>query len=135
MSHEQIFLDTSGLIAVLDSSDRFHRLACDIWINWNTHGKRLCTSNYVVLEASALVQRRLGMKALRVLYKNLLAPVDIVWISQDLHRAALSSLLAVNRRLLSLVDCTSFEVMRDLGLHSVFAFDRHFHEQGFVCLP
>jgi predicted nucleic acid-binding protein len=39
------------------------------------------------------------------------------------------------RRRLSLVDCTSFEVMRRLGITSAFAIDRHFVEQGFEVLP
>jgi predicted nucleic acid-binding protein len=33
------------------------------------------------------------------------------------------------------VDCTSFEMMRELGIHNAFTFDRHFAEQGFTCLP
>ena len=38
-------------------------------------------------------------------------------------------------RQLSLVDCTSFVVMRQIGIDDVFAFDRHFAEQGFTVLP
>ena len=135
MSHEQIFLDTSGLIAVLDSDDRFHQSACKIWEYWNTNGITLRTSNYVVLESNALVQRRLGMKVLHVLHEYLLAPVDITWVSQDLHHIAMITLWAANRRQLSLVDCTSFEMMRELGLRNVFTFDHHFAEQGFTCCP
>jgi predicted nucleic acid-binding protein len=135
MSQEQIFLDTSGLIAVLDSSDRFHQPASAIWAEWNTRETMLRTSDYVVLEASALVQQRLGMEALHVFYGYLLAPVDVVWISEGLHASAVTYLLAANRRGLSLVDCTSFETMRSLGLGHVFAFDQHFADQGFTCLP
>jgi predicted nucleic acid-binding protein len=135
MNHEQIFLDTSGLIAVLDSDDRFHQPACDIWAYWNTHDVALRTSNYVVLESNALVQRRLGMEALRVLHEYLLAPVDVVWVSRDLHHIAMKNLWAANRRRLSLVDCTSFEMMHDMDLRGVFTFDHHFTERGFICLP
>ena len=42
-------------------------------------------------------------------------------------------LLAEGRRKLSLVDCVSFELMRDKGRHTGFAFDAHFNEQGFDC--
>ncbi|MEA3308122.1 MAG: PIN domain-containing protein [Chloroflexota bacterium] len=135
MNHEQIFLDTAGLMAVLDSDDRFHQPASEIWVHWNTHAALLRTSNYVILEASALVQRRLGMQALQLLHESLLAPVDIIWISQSLHRRALGNLWVANRRYLSLVDCTSFALMRELGLRHVFTFDKHFAEQGFTCLP
>jgi predicted nucleic acid-binding protein len=44
-------------------------------------------------------------------------------------------LLAANRRSLSLVDCTSFEVMRQAGLDTVFTFDLHFREMGFKVIP
>jgi predicted nucleic acid-binding protein len=36
---------------------------------------------------------------------------------------------------LSLVDCTSFQVMRQLGIDTAFAFDEHFAEQHFTCIP
>jgi predicted nucleic acid-binding protein len=39
---------------------------------------------------------------------------------------------AANRRSLSLVDCVSFVVMRQLAIRDAFAFDRHFEEQGFT---
>jgi len=43
-------------------------------------------------------------------------------------------LISANLRKLSLVDCTSFVLMRRLGVETAFAFDQHFVEQGFVCL-
>ena len=39
------------------------------------------------------------------------------------------------RRGLSLVDCVSFAVMARAGLRQAFAFDDHFAERGFSCLP
>ena len=51
------------------------------------------------------------------------------------HRAGVASVLAANQRRLSLVDCVSFEVMRRLGIREAFAFDAHFADQGFRCLP
>jgi predicted nucleic acid-binding protein len=35
----------------------------------------------------------------------------------------------------SYTDCTSFAVMQLLGLDTAFAFDQHFRQFGFVCLP
>jgi predicted nucleic acid-binding protein len=35
---------------------------------------------------------------------------------------------------LSLVDCASFESMRQAGLRQAFAFDVHFEERGFEVL-
>jgi hypothetical protein len=33
------------------------------------------------------------------------------------------------------VDCASFAVMRKLGIADVFAYDKHFSEQGFIRHP
>jgi predicted nucleic acid-binding protein len=35
---------------------------------------------------------------------------------------------------LSLVDCTSFEIMRQTRFEKVFTFDPHFSEQGFIII-
>jgi predicted nucleic acid-binding protein len=51
------------------------------------------------------------------------------------YRAGVNALLIADRPDLSLVDCTSFETMRRLGLTRAFAFDPHFTEQGFEVVP
>ena len=57
--------------------------------------------------------------------------LEVDWITAERHAAAAHALLTAGRRKLSLVDCASFESMRQLGVDVVFAFDRHFREQGF----
>ncbi len=135
MNPETIFLDTSGFIAILNSLETGHATACRLWGEWNSHAIPLCTSNYIILETSAVVQRRLGLQAFNVFHSYLLAPVQVVWISEALHETAVRDLIMFNRRQLSLVDCTSFTLMRSLGLRHVFTFDAHFAEQGFTCYP
>jgi predicted nucleic acid-binding protein len=61
--------------------------------------------------------------------------VRMEWVSEEDHRGAIQAVLAAGRRELSLVDCTSFLVMRRLGLKTAFAFDRDYTEQGFETLP
>ncbi len=57
-----------------------------------------------------------------------------LWVDEDLHRLAVSLLLIAPRCYLSLVDCASFESMRQVSLHQVFDVDPHFEEQGFKIL-
>ncbi len=75
------------------------------------------------------------MEALRVFHDDVLPILELQWIAAGDHRGATQAVLAADRRSLSLVDCTSFQIMRRLGLKTVFAFDRHFTEQGFITLP
>ena len=58
------------------------------------------------------------------------------WITAfALLLVALAALFAARRRKLSLVDCTSFELMRRHGLSEALALDDDFARQGYRCLP
>lgn len=86
---------------------------------------------YVVIETSALVQRRLGMKAVERLHRGLLPIVRVTMVDTSTHQRAVERWLAQRLRGLSLVDVTSFVVMRDQGLNHAFAFDDDFVREGF----
>jgi len=95
----------------------------------------LVTTNYILVETLALVGRRLGMAAVRDFQTDFASVLDIVWVDRLLHERACAALLAAGSRDLSLVDCVSFEAMRQLGIRTAFAFDEHFARQGFACVP
>jgi predicted nucleic acid-binding protein len=130
-----IFVDTSALYAVLDRDDQNHHLAKNTWGTLLQQDDPLIVTNYVVVETTALVQHRLGMEAVRVLCGDILPALDMHWIGEDEHRHAQNALLAADRRKVSLVDCSSFHVMRSRMVRTAFAFDPHFREQGFEVLP
>lgn len=129
-----IFVDTSALYALLDRDDQMHRRAAETWERLLRDGSVVITTNYVVVETSALVQRRLGGDAVQALHTALLPLLSIEWIGEAVHSAAVQVLLGSARRKLSLVDCTSFPVMRAAGAGSAFCFDAHFRQQGFELL-
>jgi len=61
--------------------------------------------------------------------------LHIIWMTKELHSAAVSAHLMANRRSLSLVDCVSFEGMHRTGVRKAFAFDRHFKDYGYEIHP
>ncbi len=126
-----VFIDTSAFYAALDGDDHKHHAAKETWNRLFLANASLHTTNYIVVEATALVQRRLGMDAVRVLHNELLALVQLHLVDQEIHAEGVAALLLANRRALSFVDCISFVVLRRLGLQKAFAFDHHFEEQGF----
>lgn len=91
-----------------------------------------CTHGSVLVDVTALVQHRLGMAAVRAPHDAVLPVLEVVWVDRELHRRAVAALLAPDRRDVSLVDRTSFEVMRDRGIEAVFAFDECFAAQSFA---
>ena len=130
-----LFVDTSALLAFLDADQPRHAEVIDAWDRAVGEERRLFTSNYVMVESFALVQRRLGLEALRALADILVPMLRPLWIDETLHAAAVAAVFAAGRRKLSLVDCTSFELMRRHGLTEAFALDEDFARQGFGLLP
>ncbi len=130
-----IYVDTSALLAVVDVAAAEHGAVRQVWEELLLSDETLHASNYVIVETHALLQRRFGMAAIRLL-EGVIAPVLLVhWATEEEHRAAAKAVLAANRRDLSLVDCLSFSVMRELAIQTALTLDPHFAEQGFRMLP
>lgn len=130
-----VFVDTSGLYAVLDADDEKHGVARTEWVELLESPNRLHTSNYVLIETIALLQSRIGMECVNDFTADVLPILDVLYVDEGIHRSAHHALLISARRTLSLVDVVSFEVMRRHDLRDVFCFDTHFAEQGFHVLP
>ena len=130
-----LFVDTSALLAIIDADQVRHNEVAHVWHDLLDRERVLFTSNYVLVETFALVQRRLGFDATRELANVLVPLLQPLWVDESIHAAAVASLIAAGRRQLSLVDCASFELMRRNGLTEALALDRDFAEQGFDVLP
>jgi len=127
-----VYADTSGLYALLDGGDARHEEAAAIVRALLADEGLLVTSSYVVTELTALVQGRLGLDAALRVHRALLPALEVVFVDRALHQRAVAAWAAARRRGLSLVDCAGFELMRDLGVVTALAFDRHFEQQGFA---
>jgi uncharacterized protein len=130
-----ILVDTSAFLAVLDQDDANHPAAKARWIEMLNRGDELISHNYILVETSAVALRKLGLEAIRVLERDVVPVLRLVWVTRELHEAAAGAHLVAGRRTLSLVDCVSFEVMRRTGVQTAFAFDRHFREYGYETVP
>ncbi len=128
-----VFIDTSALFALLDADDDHNARALATFPSLD--GTELVTHSYVVVESTALVERRLGRDLARTFLQDVLGATRIVWIDEPLHRAAASAYLAARTMDVSLVDYASFEVMRRHEIARAFVFDRHFADAGFDVIP
>lgn len=126
-----VFVDTSAFLAVLDRDDRNHVKAGRKWKGLVEGDAALISTNYVLLESTALLQDRFGLQAVRLFQEDVAPLLTIEWIGAELHQAGMTAVLTAGRRGLNLTDRISFEVMRRRGIRKAFAFDRHFREQGF----
>ena len=127
----EVFVDTSALFALLVETDENHEAARTVVPSLRDQHADLVTSSFVVLETVTLLQSRIGIAAVRILYRDLLPLLKVAWIDEDLLHRAMSALLASSRRRVSLTDWSSITLMRERGIAHAFAFDDDFARQGF----
>ncbi len=126
-----VFVDTSAVLALLNPNDLHHDRARHGFAELRSVEASLVTTSFVLVETYALLRRRMGLEAVRAFRTDLAPLIDVVWVDQGLHESGLDLLLEQNRRHLSLVDTVSFVVIRQRQIDRVFAFDRHFDQEGF----
>lgn len=125
-----IFLDTSAIYALADKSDPNHTTAYKKLDLASKSGETFLVHNYVLVESAVLLQARLGLTS-ALLFLEDAKLFEVEWVDQDLHEEAEKELGKIGKRGISLVDCTSFVVMRKRGVEKVLAFDPDFQDQGF----
>ena len=126
-----VFVDTSAILALLVEGDRTHRSAVAAFDTLRRRAALLVTTSYVLVETYALVSRRLGLEAVASFREEFAPVLEVVWVAAPLHERALDELLVRDSASLSLVDVVSFLVAREQDVDEVFAFDRHFEQEGF----
>ncbi|TSC78193.1 MAG: putative nucleic acid-binding protein, contains PIN domain [Parcubacteria group bacterium Gr01-1014_29] len=125
-----IFLDTSLFYALADKKDTHHTRAKRMFKDLLEKREEWCTHNYIIVETSALIHRRLGFDpAKRFLQESLLFP--LVWIDESMHSEAAEYFSRRTRQNISFVDCMSFLLMKQRGITTALAFDADFSKEGF----
>lgn len=133
-----VFVDTSGWASFLVRHESWHELSGILIRSASLTGRPLITTNYVLAELSALF-----VSPLRLSYSRRLEYLDTIrsarWIRTihiDVHMDARSwDFMARHRdKDFSLVDCSSFLVMKELGISAAITTDRHFEQAGFTRL-
>ncbi len=133
-----IFVDTGGWGHLLDRRELHHALATSIYQLARRQRHKLITTNYVIAELVALMTsplqfpRPAGIKFIDDLKAS--PQVGIVHIDAERDEQAWQLLKRREDKAWSLVDCSSFIVMQELGINEALTADRHFEQAGFVCL-
>ena len=132
------FLDTSAWLPVLVRRDPRHTEVTQAYERVLDEGRRLVTSNLVVAELHALLVRQRGAPAGVALLDQIYADPghEVLFVDRELESRAVDRWLRPFRdQRFSLTDAVSFEVMRQEGIRTAFALDRHFAVAGFELLP
>lgn len=120
-----------------DLKDPLHQKSLHIRDHWLEKGGILTTSNYIVDETLTLIRMRLGIEATEKWWTMVSESprCSVEWISPERVEKAVRWFFGWKDQSFSFTDCTSFIVMRELGIENVLTGDRHFNTAGFQILP
>jgi len=130
-----IYVDTGAWIAITDASDQYHRQAVKMYSLLKKQRKRFVTTDYVIDETVTRLRYDAGHpSALR--YLDLLAlaqetgTLHVVYNTESIFQKAITVFRRYDSVDLSLTDCVSFVVCRQLEIPYAFSFDKHFPIMG-----
>lgn len=127
----RVFVDTSAFLALLVETDVAHERAICAFDELRQKEATWVTSSYVLVETYALLARRFGRDAV-ARFRQAFAPLlEVIWVDRELHEQGVD-LMMLRPTSVSLVDSVSFLCIRTRRIDRVFAFDRHFDQEGLV---
>jgi predicted nucleic acid-binding protein len=131
----EVFLDTSGFFALMDSRDPAH-LKAKRWLGAQRGRARPVTTEWIVGETCTLLVARKHPHLVAGFLDYLEQSAALLVLNPD--EGLLGSAKQLIRRQAeqgySFVDCLSFCVMRERRISQAFTTDEHFHKAGFSAL-
>lgn len=134
-----IFVDTSGWAYYLDRQAALHPFILALVKNTVVRRRRLVTTNYIITELVALLSSRYHLprqqviQAVNAIKKD--ASVEVIYVERSIDDEAWMLLETRLDKEWSLVDASSFVIMRRFGMTQAITTDHHFTQAGFVRLP
>lgn len=131
---EKVFLDTGGILALVNKRDALHAKAVKENKKFEKEPILFVTTDYVLVEVgNGLVKHKsLAIKTLDFLAFS--DDVQFVKISDKILNSALKIYKKYDDKEWGLTDISSFLVMRELGVKKAFTGDHHFEQFGFEIL-
>lgn len=131
-----VFLDTSGLIAVVNTDDQWNTRAEQAWLKLTASQCPLVTTSLVLIElADGLSRVRFRGLALQIVDSLNRSPnVQVLPSDTALEKRAWVLYRERMDKEWGMTDCLSMTVMKDQGMTQVFTADSHFEQAGFEIL-
>lgn len=131
-----LFWDTSGFYAALNSDDTHHQQAQKVLFNLRQQQQKSVTTDWVIGETCTLLSVRkrphLISKFLDIVDRS--DALTVIHVDSDMFHRSKKALLKYCEKGVSFTDCTSFTIMRDLKLTKAITSDEHFLMAGFTPL-
>jgi uncharacterized protein len=136
----RLFVDTSALVALANTSDDYHSSAVafrEKIRSRKTPYKLLITTNYVFDETMTLLKAVMRHDFVVSFGQSLrdsnLFRID--WVTLEIEASAWEIFVKFRDKDFSYTDCTSFALMKSYQIKEAFAYDEHFDQFGYEQVP
>lgn len=134
-----VFIDAAPLRAVVTPRDQWSTRTRELMRLLSRLNYPLVTTDYVLSEVFTGLLDVKGAQHVRIARLNVYIfeknSATIEWITKERFYKTKKLFLKVARdKLWSFTDCTSYVVMKELGIKTAFTFDEHFRQMGFKLL-
>jgi predicted nucleic acid-binding protein len=130
LNKPQIFLDTSFVVAVINSDDQFHQPALDLEQDLKTYAAIWITDAVLIEIGNAFSKSNKDQVSDFIRYCYESPRIHVVNSDEELLRQALD-LFKFTDKGWSLTDCISFVVMKREDINIAYSSDHHFGQAGF----
>jgi predicted nucleic acid-binding protein len=133
---KDVFLDASGLVALVHERDALHEQADRVLKALGVSRTPLVVSDWVLAEfLSGASARALRGRSIEFV-DELMASVDVTVVpaGREGFLEALGLYRSRRDKAWSLVDCSSMLICKARGIKRVFTHDRHFAQAGFTAM-
>lgn len=136
MAAADVFMDTSGFLALWDASDEHHPAAARLQSALARKARRFVTSDYIIDETATLLLVRHSRAASIDFLESIenTSAIRVEWIGPDRFPTICGFFKRHADKEWSFTDCSSFVLMRQLAIRDAFTTDRHFRQAGFNAL-
>ncbi len=130
----RVFVDTSAFVSFMDDKDPYYDEALQTFRLVQQKNVEIITTDFVIDETITVVQSRVGHAAAVSAGNYILnsTVITLYWLDTDLKLKAWEYFKRHRDKRYSFTDCTSFVLMKDMGIRHYIAFDEHFRQAGFL---
>jgi uncharacterized protein len=133
----RIFVDTGAWVSISLKNDQHHKDSVQLLHDFQKDSITLITSDYILDEVLTLVRMRSTHENAKKIGVSILKSpvVRLERINEMVWEKAWRIFQRYSDKMWSFTDCTSFALMDQFDLSTVFSFDRDFEQYGKKVLP
>jgi predicted nucleic acid-binding protein len=134
---KRLFVDTAGWMAMADAKDPLHKQSVLFRDELLEENGIIVISDYIIDETLTLIRMRIGIEAAKKWWQLISDSPRCLkeWITPERTEKAVNWFFHWHDQSFSFTDCTSFVVMKELGIEDVLTADQHFTIAGFRIHP